>query len=84
VSGLIAQDSNLELPEGSDFDPAPRRLEPAAALRLCEEMFAYFQRNALDQETRRDRPSTEFDLANPVSGPGKYPADLLDELLQRH
>jgi len=84
VERLASGSGDLEFPDGSDFDPAPRRMEPAAALRLCEEMFAFFQRNALDRETRRDRPTTEFDLTNPVSGSEKYPADLLDELLQRH
>ena len=79
-----AGDLVLELPDGPDFDPPPRRMESAAALRLCEEMFPLFQRNALDRETRGDRPATEFDLANPVPGPENYPADLLDELLQRH
>lgn len=74
----------LELPDGSDFDPAPRRMEAAAALRLCEEMFTLFHRNAPARESRQDRPGTEFDLANPASGPDNYPADLLDELLQRH
>jgi hypothetical protein len=79
-----AADCELEFPDGAEFNPPPRRMEPAAALRLCEGMFASFRRSALDRETRRDRPKTEFDLANPVSGPENYPAELLDELLRGH
>ena len=77
-------DDGLELPDGSDFDPPPRRLEAAAALRFCEEMSAAFRRSEDDRVARRDRPASEFDLANPATGPENNLADLLDELLPRH
>ena len=73
----------LELPDGSDFNPPPRRTEPATALRFAEEMAASFHYTEFDRATRRDRPATEFDLENPGPGPERYPAELLDELLRR-
>ena len=73
----------LDLPGGSDFNPPPRRTEPAAVLRFAEEMAACFQYTAFDRATRHDRPATEFDLENPDVGPDRYPAELLDELLRR-
>ena len=77
-------DDGLELPDGSDFDPPPRRLEPAAALRFCEEMSASFRRSDDDRAARRDRPASQFDLATTATGPENNLVDLLDELLPRH
>lgn len=73
----------LEFPDGSDFNPPPRRLEPAAALRFCEEMSPAMRRSGDDRAARRDRPAAELDLANPATGPENLLVDLLDELFPR-
>ena len=73
----------LELPDGSDFNPPPRRTEPATALRFVEEMAPFFHDTECDRATRRDRPAMEFDLENPDPAPARYPAEFLDELLRR-
>ena len=73
----------LELPDGSDFNPLPRRTEPATAFRFVEEMAPFFHYTEFDRATRRDRPEREFDLENPDTAPPRYPAEFLDELLRR-
>ena len=71
----------LEFPDGSDFNPQPRRFEPAVALKFCEDMSPRVRRPHNDLAIRRDRPAAEFGLDNPADGPENPLTDLLDELL---
>ncbi len=75
---------DLDLPDGSHFDPEPRRSDPVLCIKLCEHWLPILMARPSFWERREaDRCLAEFDLADPSRVPVSYPAEFIDEMLRR-
>lgn len=74
----------LDLPDGRDFDPEPKRSNPDAFIEFCEQLLPILMNRPGFWERREaERCPAEFDLADPSRVPVSYPAEFIDELLRR-
>jgi hypothetical protein len=79
-----AIDLTLELPDGGDFDPEPRRVDPDTFIEVCEHYLPIVMaRPGFWERREADRCLAEFDLADPSRVPVSYPAEFIDGLLRR-
>jgi hypothetical protein len=74
--------SNLDLPDGREFDSQAVRMDPDSFLRLCEQLLpSILAQPDFWKQREAERCLAEFDLRDPSRVPISYPAEFIDELL---